>query len=74
MVGGTVTSRYRRDLNFLSRVGYKPLVKIYSEILVRAIVASATGPYHASRCPSKQIRHPKRSTSNEYRRDGSGRR
>ena len=53
MVGGTVTSRYRRDLNFLSRDHYKPLVKIYSEILVRAIVASATGPYHASRSPSK---------------------
>ena len=74
MVGGTVTSRYRRDLNFLSRVGYKPLVKIYSEILVRAIVASATGPYHASRCPSKQIRHPKEVHKHEYRRDGSGRR
>ena len=59
MVGGTVTSRYRRDLNFLSRVGYKPLVKIYSEILVRAIVASATGPYHASRYASKQIASPK---------------
>ena len=53
MVGGTVTARYRRDLNFLSRIDYRALAKIYSEILVRAIVASATGPYHASRYPSK---------------------
>jgi len=53
MVGGMVTARYRRDLNFLSRIGYRPLGKIYNEILVRAIVASATGPYHASRYPSK---------------------
>lgn len=56
MVGGMVTSRYRRHLNFLSRLGYRPLARIYSEILVRAIVASATGPYHASRHPSKQNR------------------
>jgi hypothetical protein len=55
MVGGTMTSRYRRDLNFLSRVHYKVLRQIYSEILVRAIVAFATGPYHATRCPLKQI-------------------
>ena len=53
MVGRWVTSHYRRDLNFLSRIGYRPLGKIYTEILVRAIVASATGPYHASRYPSK---------------------
>jgi hypothetical protein len=56
MVGGPMTSRYRRDLNFLSFIYYKPLGKIYSEILVRAIVVFATGPYHASRYPSKQIR------------------
>ena len=55
MVGIAVTPRYRRDLNLLSRIGYRPLGKIYSEILVRAIVAFATGPYHASRHPSKQI-------------------
>jgi len=59
MVGGSVTSRYRRHRNFLSRIGYRPLGKIYSEILVRAIVASATGPYHASRYASKQIASPK---------------
>ena len=59
MVGRGVTSHYRRDLNFLSRIGYRPLGKIYSEILVRAIVASATGPYHASRRPSKQIPSPR---------------
>ena len=59
MVGRGVTSHYRRDLNFLSRIGYRPLGKIYSEILVRAIVASATGPYHASRYASKKIPSPK---------------
>jgi len=59
MVGRGVTSHYRRDLNFLSRIGYRPLGKIYSEILVRAIVAFATGPYHASRRPSKQIPSPR---------------
>lgn len=53
MVGGMVTSRYRRARNFLSRIDYRALDKIYSEILVRAIVASATGPYHASRYASK---------------------
>jgi len=59
MVGGKVTARYRRGMNFLSRIGYRPFGEIYSEILVRAIVASTTGPYHASRYPSKQIRSPK---------------
>jgi len=59
MVGGMVTARYRRARNFLSRIDYRALDKIYSEILVRAIVASATGPYHASRYASKQIASPK---------------
>ena len=59
MVGGMGTSRYRRARNFLSRIDYRALGKIYSEILVRAIVAFATGPYHASRRPSKQIPSPK---------------
>ena len=59
MVGGMVTSRYRRPRNLLSRIDYKALGKIYSEILVRAIVASATGPYHASRHASKQIPSPR---------------
>jgi len=53
MVGGMVSLRYRRGLNFLSRIRYTVLGGIYSRILVRAIVASATGPYHASRYPSK---------------------
>ena len=59
MVGGSVTPRYRRGRKLLSRIGYRPLGKIYSEILVRAIVAFATGPYHASRRPSKQIPSPR---------------
>jgi len=59
MVGGMVTARYRRARNFLSRLDYRALGKIYSEILARAIVASATGPYHASRYASKQIPSPK---------------
>jgi hypothetical protein len=59
MVGGSVTSRYRRRRNFMSRIDYTLLGKIYSEILVRAIVGSATGPYHASRYPSKQTPSPK---------------
>ena len=59
MVGRSVSADYRRYLLFLSRPDYTPLFKIYSEILVRAIVASATGPYHASRYASKQIASPK---------------
>ena len=47
MVGRVVNADYRRDLNFLSRLGYMRACKIYSEIQVRAIVAFATGPYHA---------------------------
>ena len=59
MLGGAVSARYRRGLNFLSRIGYSAVDKIYSEILVRPIVASATGPYHASRHASKQIPSPR---------------
>ena len=59
MVGVMVSARYRRARNFLSRIDYRALGKTYSEILVRAIVASATGPYHASRYASKQIASPK---------------
>jgi hypothetical protein len=55
MVGCKVTARYRRSQNLLSRIDYSTFDKIYSEILVRAIVAFATGPYHATRPPSKQI-------------------
>jgi hypothetical protein len=74
MVGRGVTSHYRRDLNFLSRIGYRPLGKIYSEILVRAIVASLRVHIMQAVVRRNKFRHRERSTSNEYRRDGSGRR
>jgi hypothetical protein len=53
MVGRSVMPDYRRDLNFLSRADYTILGKSYSKLLIAAIVGFATGPYHASRSPSK---------------------
>ena len=47
MVGRVVKTDYRGDLNFLSRPDYRRSDKTYSEIRVRAIVAFATGTYHA---------------------------
>jgi len=60
MVGRPVSTDYRRYLLFLSRPDYTPLFKIYSEILVRAIVRSATGPYHAGVRRRNKFRSQKR--------------
>ena len=73
MVGRVVKPHYRRRRNLLSRSDYKPVPKIYIQILVRAIVVFATGPYHACVVRRKNsLTHEV--YKHEYRRDGSGRR
>jgi hypothetical protein len=73
MVGRVVKPHYHRRRNLLSHFDYTPVLKIYMRIRARAIVVSATGPYHAS-----VVRRNKWTTNevskHEYRRDGSGRR
>jgi hypothetical protein len=58
MVGRVVNPHYRRRRNLLSRSDYKPVPKIYIQILFRAIVVFATGPYHACVASSKKF-HPR---------------
>ena len=74
MVGRVVKPHYRRRRNFLSHFDYRPVLKIYSRIRARAIVVSATGPYHASVVRRNKCVHRNEVDKHEYRRDGSGRR
>jgi hypothetical protein len=48
MVGREIAPHYRRRMNFLSPRDYTRSRGCYIQIQVRAIVDSATGPYHAS--------------------------
>jgi hypothetical protein len=48
MVGRGPNADYRRDFKFVSRTRYNRYSDCYSRIQVQPIVASVTGPYHAS--------------------------
>jgi hypothetical protein len=74
MVGRVLGADYRRDLNFLSCVGYTAYRVRYTRIQVQPIVASATGQYHSTVTRENKSRLRTKAQKHEYRRDGSGRR